>query len=388
MMPNDVHQQIARGASAIGNLIQLDRKRLARAKVAYSTRRVAHEAMATLIRGDAKPRPGDLVLASVGRLGQHQHLELADGRRSRLYVGNEIIVCYANRYAPDQFEALVPDDLGTCELVAAGGIAARSLTRHDRMKAATEIMPLGLVGDINEEPINLASRALPAPAPGSVRPYVVAVVGTSMNAGKTTTAASLINGLTRAGLKVGAAKVTGTGAGCDRWSMVDAGAFRVLDFTDAGFASTYRLSSAQVEHILMHLTGHLAADGADFIVLEVADGLFQDETSQLLASPVFRRTVNGVLFAAGDAMGAAAGASWLRKRGIPVLGISGLLTASPLAMREAGAASGLPVLSQETLRAGSWRPDEVAAATVRRQPRADWAQTVVADAGANRAFAL
>ena len=61
-----------------------------------------------------------------------------------------------------------------------------------------------------------------------------------MNSGKTTTAAHLIKGLVQAGLKVGAAKLTGTGAVGDIWLMQDAGANLVLDFTDTGFPSTYR----------------------------------------------------------------------------------------------------------------------------------------------------
>ena len=61
--------------------------------------------------------------------------------------GDEIIVCYGNRYAPDQFEALVSDDLGLCDLVASGGIASCEVNRHERMLPPTQILPIGLVGD-------------------------------------------------------------------------------------------------------------------------------------------------------------------------------------------------------------------------------------------------
>ena len=46
---------------------------------------------------------------------------------------------------------------------------------------------------------------------------------------------------------------TGTGAGIDVWLMSDAGADMVLDFTDAGFASTHRLSGAELETILAYV---------------------------------------------------------------------------------------------------------------------------------------
>ena len=42
-----------------------------------------------------------------------------------------------------------------------------------------------------------------------------------------------------------------------------------------------------------------------------------------------------MLFAAADALGAAQGVRWLRERGHNVLAATGLMTASPLARREA-----------------------------------------------------
>ena len=354
--------------------------RLTDVRVAYSARRVAREAMTTLLRGPIKPRAGDLVLARVDRLGQHQRIELPHGRRAQLYEGDEIIVCYGNRYAPDQFEAIVPDRLEECHLVAGGGIAAQMLSRHAGMKRPTTITPFGFVGDADGHRLNLADWGLSKPAATVTRPYTIAVAGTAMNAGKTTTAANLIKGLVKAGLKVGAAKVTGTGAGGDRWTLVDAGAHPVLDFTDAGYASTYRVSSSQVESIMIRLCGHLAAESAEFIVLEIADGLFQEETARLLASPTFATLVDGIVFAAGDALGALAGVEWLRRRHLPVLAVSGLLTASPLASREA-AATGLPVLSQQQLLQGEWRPDRLTSETAKNAWQPLWEGIPAAVAG-------
>lgn len=164
-----------------------------------------------------------------------------------------------------------------------------------------------------------------------------------MNAGKTATATHLIYGAVRAGMRVAAAKVTGTGSGGDTWLMRDAGADPVLDFTDLGFVSTYRVAPAQVENIMDTLVQHLAASGADLIVIEIADGLYQQETAALLSSQVFARNVDAMLFAANDAMGATAGVRWLREHKLPVVGIAGTLTCSPLASREAGHATVLPV---------------------------------------------
>ena len=318
------------------------------AKRAYSARRVR---LADLdLIADRAPKAGDLVLARVDRLGQHDGLQLPSGRRADLFPGDEIVVAYGHRYAPDQFEAEVPEDLSPCHLVAAGGIAARELCRHARMRSPTEITPLGLLDNGNGRPANLADWALGAVPPSTRRPHTIAVVGTCMNAGKTTTVANLIHGLVASGKKVGAAKITGTAAGGDTWLMADAGASHVLDFTDAGFATTYRTTLVEVQGILAMLTGHLAASGVDTIVLEIADGLFQRETKALLGSPEFAGGVDAVLFAAGDALAATAGVDWLARRGVPVHGVSGVLTSSPLAIREAELSTGLPVLTIDLLR--------------------------------------
>ncbi len=329
--------------------------RLASAKRAYATRRIALDGAASLL-ADRPPCAGDLVLARVEAIGQHTALELPSGRRAQLYPGDEILVCYGNRYAPDQFEALVPEDLGPCHLVAAGGIASRCLSSHRRMKPPTAITPIGLVGDRHGAPLNLRSFAAPAQEPPAVRPHVTAVVGSSMNAGKTTTVASLIHGMRATGLRVGAAKVTGTGAGGDVWAMLDAGAACVLDFTDAGHPSTFRLPAAEIEATMVALVAELSRMPVDAILIEVADGLFFEETATLVESKRFRATVDALVFAAADAMSAYAGSEWLARRGLPLAALSGLFTASPLAVREVDSLVGLPIVDREVLRAGEWLP--------------------------------
>ena len=340
----------------------LESGRLAQAKAAYTTRRVDFDKITTVLTEAMTteamaPQLGDLVLARVDLIGQHKQIELAMGRKANLFPGDEVVVCYGNRYAPDQFEAEIPSDLSPCHLVAAGGLAAIVLSQHLKMAPATLLTPIGLLGDSQGQRINLFDWALPLKSPlrsslrnsAGKRPFTIAVLGTSMNSGKSTTAASLIKGLVRSGLKVGAAKVTGTGAGGDIWLMRDAGASPVLDFTDAGFPSTYRAKPEAVEHILTTLTRNLSAENVDAIVLEIADGLYQDETAALVASPVFRNAIDGILFATQSALGAAAGVELLQRYQMPVLAISGLVTISPLAAREAAKATGLPILDREML---------------------------------------
>lgn len=318
-------------------------ERLKQAKWAYTTRRVDPKLAETLLQGDRRPRPGDLVLAQVDRLGQHSRLELVTSRRATMFEGDEIVVAYGNRYAPDQFEATIPEDLGACNLVAAGGVASRQLSRHNRVKGATKITPLGLLGDKQGRRINLAQFAMKTPAMPAKKPYFLVVCGTSMNSGKTTACASLVKGMVRNRFQVAAAKITGTGAGADYRILVDAGADPVLDFIDAGYVSTYKVEENDLRAIIATVCGKLARSKSDIVILEVADGLLQRETARIFQLEEFRKTLDGVIFAANDALGAQSGVAWLEQRALPVIGVTGVLTSSPLARLEAEGAVGLPV---------------------------------------------
>lgn len=328
-----------------------DLTRLRLASWAFTTRRVPQGVAALIMPPAGKPEVGDLVLARVDAIGYHANLHLVNGRRRHMFEGDEIVVAYGHRYASNQFESVVPETMGPCHLVAGGGVASRAVSWHARAALGpTQITPLGLLAASDGRRINVRDYGLePVDLRDDYRPTTMAVVGTSMDSGKTQTATYLVRGMVAAGLRVGYAKVTGTGAGGDIWWLKDAGADPVLDFTDVGLPSTYRASREQLESMLLALVAHIARAGVDATVLEIADGVLQRETATLLRSPVFAQVAGGVVLAAHDAMGASAGVNWLRSASIPVLALSGVLTAAPLQILEAGEATGLPIHDREGL---------------------------------------
>ena len=152
---------------------------LGRAKQSFATRRVPRDAMSTLVGGAVRPRSGDVVVARIAGLGHHRHIEQPHGRRSVLHEGDLVILAYADRYATDQFESYVPLSLGSCHMVASGGIASRVRTRSRAVRPATSIVPLGLVGDSMGRPVNvsdfriediLVPSSVPGPSPSWARP--------------------------------------------------------------------------------------------------------------------------------------------------------------------------------------------------------------------------
>ena len=327
-------------------------QRLVAAKKAYTTRFLADalevdsSGFRLLTGPDLIPAAGDIVLARVERIGQLPRLESPASRRQTLFVGDEVLVAYANRYAPDQVLAEVPGDLAPCHLIAAGGLAGKVTMRHGAVGSPTQLAPVGLLADSRRR-LNLkqfAPCSLDPDASRRVRPHVVAVLGTSMNSGKSTAAACLIRGLTSAGLRVAAGKITGTGAGGDPRLFHDAGAVKVLDFTDYGYPTTFRLETAELGSLAMSMVNALAESDPEVIVVEIADGVYQGETRHLLNTEVLHTLVDSVLFAAADALGASAGVALLRSAGHSPAAVSGMLTVSPLAASEAAAELDVPVL--------------------------------------------
>jgi molybdopterin-guanine dinucleotide biosynthesis protein len=323
-------------------------RRAAAAKWAFTTRRVPRAHAAGLDAHLDRTVAGDLVLARVETIGAHRRLQLAASRFAELYEGDLVVVACGDRYASDQFEGVAELDPAGADLLAGGGVIGRMRARNARVAAPTRLTPIGRVTGADGTVLNLASYALPS-APASRRPVVVGVVGAAMNAGKTTAVASLAHGLARAGHAVAALKATGTGAFGDVHAYADAGACFVADFTDAGMVATYRQPLERIEAGLERLLDHAAAAGCSVALVEFADGVFQHETAALLRSERTRARLDGIVFAAGDALGAAGGVAWLRNVDLEPVAVTGMVSRSPLAASEAEAATNVRVVSRDEL---------------------------------------
>ena len=328
-----------------------------RMKVGYVARRVPRSALYTQLAVPVDPSPGDVVLARVEKIGKNTSLENVDGRRCTLHEGDLVVVAFGNRYATLQFEGYARSQGDRCDLLSMGGLCGLVESKHDSVADPSKLRILGAIGDETGNPVRLADHALaPALSPRQVAPKVIGVCGTSMDAGKTYTVRSSVLGLRQQGLRVAAIKLTGTASGRDKFSMLDAGATPALDFIDAGYPSTYLCSLKELMDIYGILLSQATAQRADCVVIEIADGLVQRETTALMTNPRFTGSVNAWLLAANDAPGAAGAISILKSWGIIPLAITGNASRSALVRQEVETATGIACVPATDIETGELNP--------------------------------
>ena len=332
-------------------------------RVSYALRRVPESSFHCLLPRPEPPNIGDIVLARVESIGKNTALDISTGRRCGLHKGDLIAVVFGNRYATLQFEGYARSDGDRCDLLSVGGLCGLVRSKHESIPEPSKLRLEGALGGANGLPLRLQNFAIPeVPRVGLGRPRIVVVLGTSMDVGKTYTARSVILGLQRHGIRVAGVKLTGTAAGRDTFTMLDAGACAVLDFIDGGLPSTYRCSLTELLNLYRLLVDHAASQDAAWVAVEIADGIIQGETAALLASTRFASTVDAWLLAANDALGVVGAVGMLRGMGITPLAVSGLVSRSALSRREVELATKIPCLAASELEEGALNAKLMAAA--------------------------
>lgn len=303
---------------------------------AFALPRAAITSWAT---SSAPPRVGDAVYGRVAVLGHHRDLENRSGRIHRMSEGTAGVFIYGNRYATDGFEALVPDEpLPVVDMVARSGVVAEVRTRSSKVAPPTQIEILGHLIDADGHRVNTRDFRIRPPKRADrsgARAKLILVVGTSMNAGKSTAAAAICWALTAMGHKVRGAKVTGTASLKEILHLEDAGATHRHDFTSLGWPSTYLLDEPELLEIFNTLDLRYANNPGNWWVVELADGLLQRETAMLLAHPTVRARIHRLVLCATDTLAALGGMGVLDEHfGLEPDAVSGLVASSPLGMRE------------------------------------------------------
>ncbi len=307
-----------------------------------------------------KPKAGDIAIFEIVEIDRHENVQLDDKRLAWIFEGDHIMAAFADRYATSQFEGYVPDQpLDLYHILGAGGAIGIVRTKNASLKhrEPTTVRLVGYCCDENNSVINAKFYQKERIKFTGVVPNgakIILSIGSTMDSGKTTTAAHVARGLKTSGKTVCFIKFTGTAYTKDKDMVLDCGADYTCDFSDMGFPSTYMCSKDDLLDLYQSLLAKMGAHQPEYIVMEIADGILQQETAFLLRDSSFMSTIHNVVFSCGDSLSALQGIRMLNEIGIQPCLISGRFTMSPLLIQEVHEQIGLPVHTIDELMTGSF----------------------------------
>lgn len=212
---------------------------------------------------------GDYVVGKVASPPNRlSRIELANGRMVEVAKGDLIVGAFGVRYATLEtvggWQGIGHDR--QMEALTGAGLFGRSTSRSTLLPL---LLSLAYKGHVLVEGRKATMRDyVPEVTEREFEFPVVLIIGTSMSAGKTSSAKVIVRLLEEKGLSVIGAKLTGAGRYRDIQAMQDAGAESVFDFVDAGLPSTV-VPEKEYRHALRNLLSRMAAEEADVLVAEI-----------------------------------------------------------------------------------------------------------------------
>lgn len=299
---------------------------------------------------DKRPEEGDLVYGEVSYMGAHKSLESTAARIHTIHDATRAVFVYGNRYAPDAFEGVIPEEASDeVDLLSRSGVIGRVTAKNGLIGDPTRIRVLGYITDENDSVINTkATPILKTTKSGrkSKGAKLILCVGTAMNSGKSHAAAACCYAISSMGHAVRAAKATGTASLKDVLLMEDCGAEKIADFSYLGHPSTYMLSDEDLINIFDTIDLKFANNPDKYWVVEFSDGILQRETAMLLSSKHIVDRLHKLVFCASDAFGVIGGLQVLKdKFNLVPDAISGVCSSSPLALRELSNYTDIPIFN-------------------------------------------
>lgn len=286
---------------------------------------------------ESQARHGDVVLVRVLEVNQeYDALETPEGSETSLHGGELIVGALGDRQALHGFSGKPPDRLtpGTAlHLLNKGGVIGECTAFHRDLGWPTKVEFLGTLVHQGRA-ANLEDFALPLKEDPLPDIPLVIVLGTCMDAGKTSVCKKLVHSFSEKGFCINAGKVAGVASHRDVLAMKKHGAQETLSFHDFGLPSTIQLNTlAPIARSMVH---YLAQSEPHFIVLEMGDGLLGGyHGSSLLKDSEFMKHCIATILCANDLMGTWGALQWMSQLGhqhSPLL-ISGRVTDSAEGIR-------------------------------------------------------
>lgn len=302
-------------------------------KIASSTRNAGlHHHV--VIGGEIPARAGTVV---VGRILDektvYNQIEDIHGRMMTYHAGDIVAGVLGARQALRGYSGVVPETVQVGDhlhMLNLGGVIGRCTSHNPEVGPPARIEILGAVMRFPElgrrigEPANIFPGPVPVQDSLDRLPPAVFIVGTSMHAGKTAAACSIIRGATRRGYRVGCAKVTGVALRRDTLEMVDHGAHVAYTFADVGYPSTVGVDVLGAARGCLNAA---AAYAVDLLVVELGDGLLGDYgVMDILRAQDLAAASGCFVLAAADPVGAWGGALLLEQIGLQAHVVTGPAT--------------------------------------------------------------
>ena len=311
-----------------------------RIKQTIVTRGVDHYTLNEGLASTRSPKAGDIGLFQIIEVDRHSSLQCLDTRSHSIFDGDYVLAAFGDRYATSQYEGYVPETpLDVYHVIGAGGVIGIVRTKNAALEdyEPTTVKLIGYCCDESGAVINTMFRgkkrhAFTGTVPGDAK--IILSIGSTMDSGKTTTAAHIARGLKSTGKQVAFIKLTGTVYTKDIDYVTDCGADIAMDFSNMGFPSTYLQDKETILDIYQSLLEEIGQYNPAYIVMEIADGLFQRETSFLLNDKRFMSTIHNTVFSCGDSLSVMSGLEVLKQMNIQPCMISGRFTMSPLLIQE------------------------------------------------------
>lgn len=244
-------------------------------------------------------KTGDYVICEIITQGSTNFkLELQNGRMRGVMGGESLVGALGERHATLEATGTwkaTEDDEILHVLTAAGllgKLTSKSIYIHEMMKVR-------YIGHAfrNDKKLTMEDFVKPVKYVDFKTP-VVLFVGTSMSAGKTTSARIVTNIFKKAGLKVVGAKLTGAGRFKDVLAIKDVGADAVYDFVDAGLPSSICDKNTYLNKV-KYLKNKIALVDADVAVVEIGASPLEPYNGDL-AIEAIRENIKCIILSASD----------------------------------------------------------------------------------------
>jgi hypothetical protein len=254
---------------------------------------------------------GDIVIAkALSNTGSTNHVEGQDGRETRLFKDDHFMAVMGHRHSGTSEYGELPDNGQMtlwkdteADLLCHGGILGKGICIPTNKPVKT-FFNVHVAALLQHEGRNLNLLDLYPAWDKELLPSVPIIFncGTSAEIGKTTSSSSVIRALKRRGMRVGAAKLAGTGRYRDLLSMRDAGADCYTDFPDVGLPSTYT-SPARSYPAAVTLLNNLNRAKVDVIVAEMGGDIIDANIPAILRSQEIMKHAVGIVHSSTDVLG-------------------------------------------------------------------------------------